>query len=373
MKNVIALVNLHTSSNLGVLTESRPIASTTFLGRYAFMDFALSNLTNSGIDNIGILVKDHSRSIIKHLGSGESTYLKNPKTGFQSVFINEDGLNNPIFNTDINNILNNDWFLYEKSAKYILVVPTDFIYKADFRKILEEHIQSQRVCSIVYHEVNHADKAYLGCDLVTVDALNNVQKFETNNGENPHAYVSLDTYIFNVDYLREMIGKIPYISKIFTLKDLMHFVCNYKEKIHAINYQGYCRHFGSLQDYYRYSFELLDNEEYAEELFTEDWIFYTTTHNSMPVLYGTNCDVHDSLLANGSKIDGTVKHSILARNVVVEEGAEVEDSIIFTDTVIKKGCKVKNCIIDKHCIVQNKKEVIGTKDKPIYIPQGAKI
>ena len=87
MNNVVALINLHGNANLGLLTKQRPIASTTLLGRYAFIDFALSNLTNSGIDEIGILIQDHSRSIIKHLG-GKNTYLKNPKTGFQNLFLN---------------------------------------------------------------------------------------------------------------------------------------------------------------------------------------------------------------------------------------------------------------------------------------------
>ena len=120
MNNVVALIDLHNTTNLGELTKNRPIASTTFLGRYAFIDFTLSNISNSGIDEIGILVQDHSRSIIKHLG-GKNTYLRNPKTGFQSIFLNERGLLNPEFNTDINNILENDWFLYDNAVKYIIV------------------------------------------------------------------------------------------------------------------------------------------------------------------------------------------------------------------------------------------------------------
>ena len=173
MRDVIALVNLHNSSELKPLTNSRPLASTTFLGRFTFIDFALSNLTNSGIDNIGILVKNHSRSIFKHLGSG-TNYLKNPKTGFQSLFINELGLTNPGFNTDINNIKENDWFLYDKDAKYIIVVPIQFVYRVNFDEIIKEHIKSQHMISLVYLPTEEADKKYLNCDKITVDVLENV-------------------------------------------------------------------------------------------------------------------------------------------------------------------------------------------------------
>jgi ADP-glucose pyrophosphorylase len=62
MKDVIALLDCHNSPELGELTSSRPLASTSFLGRYAFADFALSNFCNSEIQNVGILVKDHQRS-----------------------------------------------------------------------------------------------------------------------------------------------------------------------------------------------------------------------------------------------------------------------------------------------------------------------
>ncbi len=372
MKNVVALVNLHNSPNLGILTQNRPLASTTFLGRYTFIDFALSNLTNSGIDNIGILVKDHSRSVIKHLGS-DATYLKNPKTGFQSLLMNEYGINNPLFNTDVNNIRTNDYVLYDKNAKYIVIVPVQFVTKIDFSKALKEHINSNKVCSVIYHETHHAKERYFNCDALTVDALGNVQKFETNTGEKDDAYISLETYIFNSDFLREMLKKIPDISSLFTLKDIVHFIVNFQEKVHAIRHDGYCRYFASLLDYMKFSFELLDTTKFSSSLFSDNWKYYTTTHNSTPVLYGINAAVNDSLLANGCRIDGKVEHSILARNVIVEEGAFVKDSIIFTDTVIKKGCTIKNAIIDKHCLIQNKELLEGEKDNPIYIPQGAKI
>ena len=371
MKDVIALVNLHNSTDLGELTKQRPLASTTFLGRYTFIDFALSNLTNSGIDNIGILVKDHSRSIFKHLGY-ESTYLKNPKTGFQSLFINEYGLTNPTFNTDINNIKENDWFLYDNDAKYIVIVPVQFVYRIDFNSIIEQHIQSQKLVSVVYRETSHADTRFLGCDKITVDVLGNIQKFTTNDGSRNNANISLETYVISASYLRDLLKRVDSISSLFSLKDLVHYIANYENKVHAIKYDGYCRYFSSLKEYVDFSFELLDTEKFKTSLFIDDWTYHTTSHNSRPIIYGCDAEVSNSVLANGCSIDGKVTHSILARNVIVEEGAEVENSIIFTDTIIKKGIKIKNVVIDKHCKIENK-DLINDNCNPIYIPQGAKI
>ena len=88
LHKVLALIDLHNPNNLGLLTENRLEAVTTFLGRYTFIDFMLSNCTNSEIDNIAILCKEKSRSVAKHI-SRDSIYLKNSKTGFLKILNSE--------------------------------------------------------------------------------------------------------------------------------------------------------------------------------------------------------------------------------------------------------------------------------------------
>ena len=119
MKDVIALLDCHNSPDLGELTSARPLASTSFLGRYAFADFALSNFCNSEIQNVGILVKDHQRSILKHMGNMMS-WVVNTKIGHETIFYNEKGQLNPAYNSDINNIKENDWVLYDSNASVIV-------------------------------------------------------------------------------------------------------------------------------------------------------------------------------------------------------------------------------------------------------------
>ena len=143
MKNkTLALLNCHNSPALGALTESRPLASTSFLGRYALMDFALSNFTNSGISNTGVLVKDHQRSIQKHMGNMMS-WANNTKTGRTALFFNEQGILNPAYNTDLNNIKQNkECFLKKHQSKIfihiILRMKRIFKKRFHFGKIIKE-------------------------------------------------------------------------------------------------------------------------------------------------------------------------------------------------------------------------------------------
>ena len=80
MKDVIGLINCFQDPDLGGLTSHRTLASTSFLGRYAFMDVAMSNFSNSGIDNVAVMVRNHQRSILKHMGN-MSSWVNNTKTG----------------------------------------------------------------------------------------------------------------------------------------------------------------------------------------------------------------------------------------------------------------------------------------------------
>lgn len=70
MAKTLGLVNLHSTVTYGGLTERRPVASVSYLGRYAIIDIVLSNMSNSGIDSVGILIQNNPRSLFKHIGHG---------------------------------------------------------------------------------------------------------------------------------------------------------------------------------------------------------------------------------------------------------------------------------------------------------------
>ena len=64
MAKVVGIVNLHSDVQLNGLTARRPVASVNFLGRYGIIDFVLSNLSNSNVDNVGVLIKEKPSSSI---------------------------------------------------------------------------------------------------------------------------------------------------------------------------------------------------------------------------------------------------------------------------------------------------------------------
>lgn len=369
MNNVLAIVNLHNAPSADSLTNARELASTTFMGRYAFIDFVLSNLLNSGIDDISILTKSRFRSVSKHIGAS-STYLRNTRTGFLNILINEKDMMYPQHNTDIHNLEHNDYILYDSTCKYCIICPAHIVLKANYQNILDEHIKSGKKVSILYKKTKEVGE-YLNCDRIVIDSLGNAQKFESVNTEDEEINVSLQTYIVNMDYLKKVILRSKEISELYTLDDILKYLAYNEDEMHCIEHKGYARCFNSFNKYFKYSFEIMDKKNGGEEVFSENELLLTTTHNSRPVLYGENSDVKECLIANGCTINGKVKHSILARDVIIEEGASVENCILFTHTVVKKGVHLKNVVSDKRCVFKTKANVAGSDDEPLYIQRGA--
>ncbi|MCF0117265.1 MAG: glucose-1-phosphate adenylyltransferase subunit GlgD [Bacilli bacterium] len=367
MKKIIGFCNLHNSPQLGQLTASRPMASTSFLGRYAFIDFCLSNFSNSGIDQIGILVRDHARSLNKHLGSSFPWNI-NTKLGTQVIMYNELSHLNNRYNTDLNNIRENDWFIIKSNAEYVVIAPVHVLATINYAKVVECHIESGADVTVVYAANQNTKDEFLGCDLLTIDKDNRVSKFTSNRGVDSVSNVSMESYVMTKDKLKEILKDSLEVSSIFTLRDYLSYSVN-KLNIRGYKYEGYVRCFDSLQKYLKYSLELL-NYNVRSTLFSNDWPIYTVTHDTPPSKYGKGAKVTNSFIANGAVINGEVENSIISRYVHVSDGAKIKNSIILTDAIVTNDACIENCIIDKYTRIVTVDDLKGTENEPLYIKQG---
>lgn len=366
MYKVFGFVNLHHSPSLGPLTETRSLASTSFLGRYAFIDFTLSNFTNSGVEEVGILVKNNMRSLIKHMGSGMSWNI-NTKLGSRVIMYNEAMANNPLYNNDVSNIAANDWMLMVSKADYIVVAPVHFIMSIDYRKVIDEHISSGAEISVVYHNMTSAKKME-DCDVVDVSS-GCIKSIHKNECDKDCVNLSLETYVINRKRFRKLIQEAKEYSAIYSLRDIINYVAK-SEPVHAYEHTGYVRVIDSLSSFQKVSLELLSHRVW-NQLFHADWPIYTVTHDTMPARYLESSQVRNAYIANGSIVNGTVENSIISRNVVIGKGAVVKNSIILTDTLIGEGVVLDGVIVDKYAkIIHSKKLVAKDKDQPIFIRQG---
>ena len=371
MNKVIGLVNFHSSPEIAPLTDSRPLGSTSFLGRYACCDFALSNLCNSGISSVGLLVQDHQRSILKHLG-GMDSWVSNTKIGHTVVMYNENAHLHGLPNTDIANIRENDWMLYDSSAAYIVIVPAHLVALVDLRPILKRHIETKSKVTVVTKQVADASNSWMGASILTLDEEGNVTDTTVNNGSfHGEQTMSLGIYIFNRTTLADLIHRYLPLDNELDLRRMLLRACLEGEfPIRTYAFEGFARWIDSFRHYMEYSLDFL-KKDVSDEIFRPDWPIYTLTHDTPPALYGESCSVQNSYISNGTIVEGTVINSIVARNVRIGKGAVVRDSIIFSSTKIGDGAVVENALIDKYAIITRAHSAIGEKENPLYVKQGA--
>jgi glucose-1-phosphate adenylyltransferase len=93
------------------------------------------------------------------------------------------------------------------------------------------------------------------------------------------------------------------------------------------------------------------------DLYDNDWKIYTRNSNMPPQYIGNNAEVENSMIAEGSTINGKVDFSIIFAGAKIEEGATVNYSIVMPGTVIKSGAVVEYAIVGEDCVVHENARV----------------
>jgi glucose-1-phosphate adenylyltransferase len=120
-------------------------------------------------------------------------------------------------------------------------------------------------------------------------------------------------------------------------------------RLYAYQFSGYWKDVGTIDSYYSANMELLEDEP-PLDLFGTSRI-YSNSNIYPPHFVGPKGSMETSIVSNGCKIMGTVRHSVLGSNVTVGEGALVQDSILLPDAVIEPGAKVYRAIVSERATI----------------------
>jgi glucose-1-phosphate adenylyltransferase len=109
----------------------------------------------------------------------------------------------------------------------------------------------------------------------------------------------------------------------------------------------------------------------SREVFFKNGLIYTKVKDEPPAKYNENAQISNSLVANGSIIDGSVENSIIFRTVKIHKGASVKNSIIMQNCIIEEGALLRNVILDKSVKITKDKQLKGDESYPIVIEKKA--
>ncbi|MBQ0066361.1 MAG: glucose-1-phosphate adenylyltransferase subunit GlgD [Firmicutes bacterium] len=368
MANVLGIIS-YNDSNVYVegLQEERPIAAFNFLGRYRLIDFPISNMTNSGIDEVQIYTTGNIRPLIKHIGSGRQ-YNVNSKNG--DIRLLPTYTKSSRIAPDIEAFSQSLEEIEGNKNEYVVVAPTNMVYICNYNDLVAQHIESGADISILSKKVSGANEQYIGCQILAADKTD-VKGIAINDGAKKSALLSLETYVMKKDLLVQAIKDAKATSSMYWLKDIINDYCETKA-VKAIPQRGnvYCIY--NLESYVNANLDILDASK-MKDFAKPSWPIYTRTKDSAPAIYSKTGSAVTSLVSNGAKISGKVVGSVVGRGVVIGKGAIVENCVIMPEVEIADGAILKNVVVDKFAKISKKTDIVSEDDLPVYIGRGEKV
>ncbi|MDD4600182.1 Glycogen biosynthesis protein GlgD [bioreactor metagenome] len=369
MQNVMGIINLNESEELlREVTKHRPLAAVPFAGRYRVIDFILSSMVNSGIQNVGILVLSKYRALMDHLRSGKEWDLARKRDG---LFILPPAETQPCGSGDIENFYRNLDYIKSSRQQYVLIAGSNTICNLNFKKAFQFHQAKQADITVLYKEQEIQQDDFKHCAIVDCDADGRIVDMAVNPSRQESRKVSMKMYLMAKTTLIDLITDCAARGGTDFLMD--GIVKNVgKLAIYGYPYKGFMGRIHSVASYYHQNMELLKPDRW-QELFFKSGPIYTKVKDEAPVKYKENAHIANAMIANGCVIEGTVENSILFRGVKVELGAYIKDSIIMQKCTIGANAKLENVICDKDVSISAEKWLKGEVNYPLVIEKGTVI
>ncbi|MBU3179402.1 glucose-1-phosphate adenylyltransferase subunit GlgD [Clostridium estertheticum] len=362
INNYMGILNLNEDeTNIINLTKSRPLAAIPIASSYRIIDFALSNMVNSGLRNIGIFTQSNSRSLVDHVGSGRPWDLDRRPNG---LFVFNFGIASTSLN-DTEMLWNNTEYLYRSKEKNVILSSSYMVGNIDYMAAVKYHEEKKQDITVIYKNINTGSNDFLNCDVLNIDENSNVLSIGKNTGAYNCLNISMEMFIMKKELLISLIRKSIHTGSYKTIKDTIHNNIN-NLSVTAYEFNGYLQCVNSISAYYKTNMDMLSIKT-TKELFFSNGPIYTKIKDEPPTKYSSESKVTNSIIADGCIIEGIVENSIISRGVFVHSGAEINNSIILQNCEIKENSKLFNVIIDKNVIINKDKQLNGDNEFPLVI------
>ena len=356
---ILGLIFANTNEkNLPDLTAYRTTASVPFGGKYRLIDFPLSNMSNSGINNVGIVTKKNFQSLMDHVGSGSAWDLARRRSGLSIL----PPYGEHSFSTIVETLFNLHGYIEHGDEEYVLISPSDCVYNMDYSKVLEfteknnAFVYVKKAVSVLTDDFR--------C-ILSMDYDGKVQKIMATPVTNDVCDLSIGTILIKKAVLMSLIRQAMSESKYSYVRDVLQPALR-DYNLYGYELTGYCEIIGSVKEYYDANMKLMDRD-IRYKLFDYQRPIYTKVRDDVPSKYGLESNVKGSLIAQGCVIDGTVENSIISKGVQIGKGAKVSNCIIMQDSVIGDGVTLSYTVIDKDVKVSRGSSLQGSPYYPMYI------
>ena len=366
--NILALVLAGgEGTRLHPLTQHRSKPSVPFGGRFRIVDFVLSNLVNSKIFSIYLLVQYKSQSLIEHI---RRSWLLAPIFPEQFIAVVPPQMREgpEWFQGTADAVYQNLGLIEKRAPDLVVVFGADLVYRMDVRQMVHFHLLSQADVTIAALPVPIGEASAFGI----IDAADDgrVRSFREKPiqpspmaGDPTRAFASMGNYIFTTEVLIKALREGHRLGEKDFGKDLLprliqtqrvfayDFCGNRIPGIHASEEPGYWRDVGTIDAYFAAHQDLLGSEPRLD-LFNPKWRIGSSNYQG-PSPKFFHAELDNSIISAGGLIKGArIRNSIVRREVFMEEDVELDECIIMDYAVLRKGVRLRRVIVDRYNIIE---------------------
>jgi glucose-1-phosphate adenylyltransferase len=369
MDNVLAVVLAGgKGSRLEPLTRDRAKPAVPFGGAYRIIDFTLSNCLNSRIRKILVLTQYKAASLDRHINIGWRHLFCRELGEFIDVVPPQQRIDENWYLGTADAVYQNIYTIEKERPQYVVILAGDHIYKMDYQKLVEAHIERNADLTVASLRVTPQEAVAFG--VMEVDTENRIIGFEekklnpkTIPGDPNHCLASMGIYVFTANVMFDQLCRDATLDD--SKHDFGHSIIPAIIDTHRVfaypfidenrKSDAYWRDVGTIDAYFEANMDLVSIDPLLN-LYDDVWPLRTYHANYPPpkFVFSGQDDARrrghalDSIVCMGSIVSGgTVVRSIVGSNCRINSYALVEDSILFEGVDVGRHAKIRRAIIDK--------------------------
>jgi glucose-1-phosphate adenylyltransferase len=356
------------------LTADRAKPAVPFGGGYRLIDFALSNLINSGLRQIVVLTQYKSHSLDRHVS--QTWRLDGITNSYIASVPAQQRLGKRWFSGSADAILQSLNLLRDEKPDIVVVVGADHVYRMDFAQMIDAHIEAGAGVTVaaIRQPIALADQFGIieleKKDPTRIAAFHEKPKDAVGLADSPgEVLASMGNYVFDADILIDAVvrdGANPASNHDMGGDIVPDFVNRGEAAVYDLNRNDvpgsterdrfYWRDVGTIESFFDAHQDLISALPIFN-LYNRDWPIFSQQLNSPPAKFvrdakGNLGTTIDSIVSLGTLISGgNLERSVIGTWCVVDSGAAVVDSVVFDRVRIGPNAVVRRAILDKDVVI----------------------